>query len=105
MGTSRDWVELLEVVRNDSEGNVFVVEEAVGLFEAEEAVAEGVESGAEFGGEGGLGHGFLAWGLHGRWIVGNILFFVHEKSPEQKLAGREVGLMLGAGAKYFESTI
>jgi len=70
------------------------VEEAVEILEAEEAVLEGVGGGAEFagkgtgaggflgisaiGGEGGLGHGFLAWGLHGRWIVGNILFFVHE---------------------------
>ncbi len=32
-----------------------------------------------------FGNGFLARELHGSWIIGNVLFFVHAISPVEKI--------------------
>jgi len=60
-----DWVELFEVVGDDGEGDVVIVEEAIKVFEAEEAVFEGVGGGAEFAGGGTGTGGFLGVGAVG----------------------------------------
>jgi len=109
-----DRVELFDQIGCNGEGLVVVGDEVVEVPQGVEAVLEGVGGGFELAGgrtgaggfgcvsavgvEGRFGHGFLAWGLHGRWVVGNVLLFiVHWISPEQKLAGGVAAQCLGAG--------
>jgi len=116
-----DRVELFDQIGCNGESLVVVGDEIIEVPQGVEAVLEGVGGGFELAGgragaggfgcvsavgfEGRFGHGFLAWGLHGRGVVGYVLIFglfiFHWISPEQKLADGEVDLMFEAGLEMY----
>ena len=84
----RDWLVFFEQVVDGDGDEVGVALEVGVIAQGIEAVLEGIGGGAGFAGggawaggflcisavgfDGSWGHGFLAWGFHGRWIVGSI---------------------------------